>query len=334
MRGNGSGGGPSPRFFDGDLQQLRCFYYAATYRNFSRAAEELATGQPTVSNRIKQLEQLLGARLFQRLRRGVELTPAGRTLIELAGPLVQALDRIPSELAERTGALTVTEVRIAAGQELLLHLLAPVIQSFRRANPDVRLVVYASVRADTLAMVARGQIDFGVAARAGLTPGLDFREVLADSLVLILPWDHPLAARDEVSLPEIARHPVLMPDRHSSTRRIIEEAFAQAGLELQIAMELERWQVIKEFVALGQGLALVPRFSTGDDARFACLPVAPAFPRLSYGIITRSGAYLSPAARSLMDAIVAQQRPQGQTQPLWQAADYHGRAAGPRVPPA
>lgn len=306
MKANASTPSLPPRFFQGDLQQLRCFYYAATRRSFTRAADELSTGQPSVSNHIKQLERVLGAPLFQRQRRGVELTPAGRALMDLAGPLVEAIDRLPHELAERTASLTVSEVRIAAGQELLLHLLAPVIQAFRREKPDVRLVVYARVREETQAMVARGDIDFGVAARAGLPSGLDFQEVLADELLLIVPWGHELADRDEISLADIARHPVLMPDRRSSTRRIIEEAFAQAGLELQIAMELERWQVIKEFVALDQGIALVPGFSLGrDHDRFAVRRVHHSFPSLSYGIITHAGAYLSPPARSLIEAVRA-----------------------------
>lgn len=314
MKANVSTPSLSPRFFQGDLQQLRCFYYAATHRSFTRAAEELAIGQPSISNHIKQLERVLSAPLFHRRHRGVELTPAGRVLLELAGPLVEGLDRLPHELAERTASLTVSEVRIAAGQELLLHLLAPVIQAFRRENPDVRLVVYARVRSEAQAMVARGEIDFGVAARAGLPSGLDFQEALADELLLIVPLGHQLGERSDISLADIARESVLMPDRHSSTRHIIEEAFAQAGLELQIAMELERWQVIKEFVALGQGIALVPSFSLGEDrGRFAVRRVHHGFPGLSYGIITRAGAYLSPAARSLIKAIRARhpQRPAG-----------------------
>ena len=129
-----------------------------------------------------------------------------------------------------------------------------------------------------------------------------------------MPLGHQLGDRSDISLADIARESVLMPDRHSSTRHIIEEAFSQAGLELQIAMELERWQVIKEFVALGQGIALVPSFSLGEDSgRFAVRRVHHGFPGLSYGIITRAGAYLSPAARSLIEAIRARhpQRPAG-----------------------
>jgi len=307
MKAHGWPFAAASRFFEGDLQQLRCFYYAATRRSFTRAADELSTGQPSVSNHIKQLERVLGAPLFQRQRRGVELTAAGRALMDLAGPLVEAIDRLPHELAERTASLTVSEVRIAAGQELLLHLLAPVIQAFRRDNPAVRLVVYARVREETQAMVARAEIDFGVSARAGLPAGLEFQEVLADEISLIVPPAHDLTDRDDITLADIARHPVLMPDRHSSTRRIIEEVFAQAGMKLQIAMELERWQVIKEFVALDQGIALVPGFSLGEDHdRFAVRRVRGGFPSLSYGIITHAGAYLSPPARSLIKAIMQQ----------------------------
>jgi len=297
-------GWATSRFFEGDLQQLRCFYYAATYRSFTRAAHQLATGQPSVSNHIKQLERLLGFTLFRRQRRGVELTPTGRILFELAGPLVEGIDRLPGELKEQASNLTVSEVRLAAGQELLLHLLAPVLQSFRRQNPSVRLIVYARVRSEAQAMVARGEIDFGVAARAGLAPGLDFQPVLSDRLVLIVPPDHKLAQGQDISLEEIARYPLLMPDSHSSTRHLIEEAFERSGLKLDIAMELERWQVIKEFVALNQGIALVPSFSLGDDrSRFAVKELGHPFPPLSYGIITRRGAYLTPAAHSLIEAI-------------------------------
>lgn len=304
MNSNGSSIRAISRFFEGDLQQLRSFYYAATHRSFTRAAHELATGQPSISNHVKQLEQVLGTSLFQRQRRGVELTPAGRILFELAAPLVEGIDRLPHELTERAAALTVSEVRFAAGQEMLLDFLAPVVQAFRHDNPSVRLVVHARVRTEAQAMVARGQIDFAVAARAGLPPGLDYQEVLADDLLLIVPPDHDLAARAEVSLAEIARFPLLMPDTRSSTRRVIEDAFAQGGVELTIAMELERWQVIKEFVALGQGIALVPAFSLGDDRRRFALPrVRYDFPRLSYGIITRAGAYLNPAARAFIDAV-------------------------------
>jgi DNA-binding transcriptional LysR family regulator len=296
--------GTVPSFFEGDLQQLRCFYYAATYRSFTRAAERLSTGQPTVSTRIKQLERLLGLALFRRGRRGVTLTEEGRILLELVAPIVEGADGLAAELRERTGAELGQEVRLAAGQELLLHLAGPVLQAYRRRHPALRLVVFSRVRDQVFAMVEGDEVDFGIAGRAGVPGGLAFEEALADELVLIAPRRHELAAGGAAGLRDIARYPVLMPDRASSTRRLIEEAFRDQGLELTVAMELERWHVIKEFVALDQGIAIVPRFSVaGDERRLAIRPLSHRFPALSYGIVWRKGRHLSSLARGVIDAL-------------------------------
>jgi DNA-binding transcriptional LysR family regulator len=84
----------------------------------------------------------------------------------------------------------------------------------------------------------------------------------------------------------------------------MERAFAQAGLDLRIAMELERWHVIKEFVALNQGIALVPGFSVAEDsARLAVRPVSSGLPSLTYGIVTRKGRHLPAPVRNLIEAI-------------------------------
>ncbi len=292
------------RFFEGDLQQLRCFYYAATFRSFTRAAEKLSTGQPSVSNHIKLLERLLGVTLFHRHRRGVTLTDEGGILLELVSPLVEGIDRLEGEMGERAGGLAGQEVRLAAGQELLLHLVGPILEAYRRDHPAVRLVVYSSVRQQVHAMVSEDVVDFGIAARAGLPPDLESEEVLADELVLVAPAGHALAQEDQISLSDIARFPILMPAPESSTRRTIELAFEDSGLDLRVAMELERWHLIQEFVALGQGIALVPRFSvSGGGERLAIRHVRHGFPPLSYGIITRKGRHLSPATRSLIAAI-------------------------------
>jgi len=302
-----SGRPVAARFFEGDLQQLRCFYYAATFHSFTRAAEQLATGQPSVSNHIKLLERLVGATLFRRHRRGATLTEEGAVLFELVAPLVEGIDRLAEELNERARAVAGQEVRLAAGQELLLHLVAPVLHAYRRAQPDLRLVVYSRVREEVFQMVASGDVDFGIAARAGLSPGLEFEEVLADELVLIAPRRHELVAQETVPLADIARYPLLMPDRASSTRQVIERAFGERGLEAQVTMELERWHVIKEFVALDQGIAIVPHFSVlGDRRRLAIRPLRDRLPPLPYGIIRRTGSHLTAPARALIEALRTQ----------------------------
>jgi DNA-binding transcriptional LysR family regulator len=295
-------------FFEGDLEQLRCFYYAALYRSFTRAAERLSTGQPTVSNRIKQLERLLGTRLFRRERRGVTLTEDGQSLLELTAAIVEGADGLTAELARRRGIET-AEVQLAAGQELLLHLAAPALRAYRHSHPEVRLVAHSRLREQVFEMVERDEVDFGIAGQGGVPGNLAFTEVLADELVLIAPRRHELASLDALDLADIARYPVLMPDRASSTRRMIEGAFADAGLSLNVAMELERWHVIKEFVALEFGVSIVPRFSVaGDERRLAIRSLRHRFGPLSYGTVARKGRRISSHARELIDLVMTQAR--------------------------
>lgn len=294
----------TPTLFEPSIHQLRSFYYSAMYGNLTRAAQALSIGQPSVSNHVKDLERALGARLFERRPRGVALTPEGEILLQLVGDLVERVDRLKDEFNERCNRIASKQVRLVASQQLLLNLLAPILKRYHKENPSVQVIVHNRARPEVFAMVASGEAELGVAARAGLPPGLAFDEILVDELVLIAPPDHPLARQAKVSLTDIARHPLLVPDRRSSTRQAVKEVLASQGLELEIGMELERWEVIKEFVAAGLGVALVPSFCVSEgDARLAVKLVGEHFPRRSYGIVTRKGQYLSPAARTLAAAI-------------------------------
>ncbi len=291
------------QFFPGDLAQLRSFYYAAVYRSFTRAAEQLLTTQPSISTHIKSLEQLMGRPLFLRHARGATLTEAGEALFDLVEPLVEGIDQLQGSLSDRLGS-DVQEVRLAAGHELLLHLAGPALQVYRERHPDVRLVVYSSTRGQTEDMVAADEIDFGITSGPITSPYLTFEPVLNDELILICPLDHPLAQRSIVSIADVAPYPMLMAAPESSARAAIEAAIARTGRELRVAMELERWHMIKEFVALGQGIALVPSFTVaGEGDRLALRPVRGGLPPLLYGILTRRGRHLPAPVRNLIEAI-------------------------------
>lgn len=298
---------PPRGHFPGEVGQLRSFYYAAVHRSFTRAAKQLMTTQPSVSSHVKALESLVGARLFVRHARGAVLTEAGQALFELVEPLVVGIDQLQSRFAESLGNSSVQEVRLAAGHELLLHLAGPAMRDFRTVHPDIRVVASSSDRGQAQAMVASGEVDFAITSGTATPAGLEFQHVLSDELFLICPLDHKLARLDAVGIADAAPYAMLMPNPASSARSTIEAAFAQAGVELRVAMELERWHVIKEFVALDQGIAFVPGFSVaGDGARLAVRPVRGGLPPLAYGIVTRRGRHLPAGARNLIESIRTQ----------------------------
>jgi DNA-binding transcriptional LysR family regulator len=289
---------------DGSLDRLRCFYYAAVFRSFTRCADHLGFSQPSVSKHIRAIEHSVGASLFVRGRRETALTDAGTVLFELLEPVLEGLDALPATLRERLAVEAPVEVRLVAGQELLLNMVRPALEAFRQSNPDVRVVIYCREREGTLSLAASGAVDFGIAAGRTVPADLEFEPVMEDELVLIAPREHDLARRPSVKLADIAKHPLLVTNAASTTRATIEDCLAREHLEVKVGMELERWHVIKEFVAAGQGIAVVPRFTVQqDEDRIAIRPIRAQLPNLTYGFVRPRGHRPSSAARELMAAI-------------------------------
>ncbi|MDX1626332.1 MAG: LysR family transcriptional regulator, partial [Wenzhouxiangellaceae bacterium] len=114
------------------LKHLRAFCQTARSGSVSAAADALYLSQPSISQQVRALEDGLGHKLFERQGPKMRLTPAGRTLLELARPLVDRLDALPDEFARAYGRLDSGEIRIAAGESTILHLLPALLQRFRQ----------------------------------------------------------------------------------------------------------------------------------------------------------------------------------------------------------
>jgi DNA-binding transcriptional LysR family regulator len=287
------------------LTHLTTFYHAAQFLNFSQAAKALGSDQPAVSRRISELERQLGHPLFARLGgpRGVSLTPAGEKLLELAAGTVEELMRLPERFSEEMSQTGPQELRVIGGQQLLLSLLAPALFAFAERRPAVNVAVTSALKPEVIEAVRSGTADIGLTSATRIPRDLAYDEVLSDRLVLLVPANHPLTAHTSVALSDIEPFPLLVPDVHSSTRSLIDEAFRSLELTPRIGMDLQRWEVIREFVALGLGIAIVPGFVARGLSGTATLEVNFQFPRRSYGILTAKSQHLTRAARELIAGI-------------------------------
>ena len=124
-----------------ELRQLRSFCAAGKLRSISKAADSLDIGQPTVTGHIKKLEAELGTLLFDRIKRPVQLTASGSTLLRLATPLVDGMDQLASGLSE---ADTMVPVRVASSHEIATHTLPPVVEAFLAEYPHVPLRIHST----------------------------------------------------------------------------------------------------------------------------------------------------------------------------------------------
>lgn len=230
--------------------------------NISAAAEQLYTSQPGISSQVKRLEDELGFPIF--LRRGKQLTglsEGGQAVIASVERILREVDnihRIADDIREpASGSLTIATTHTQAR-----YALPSVISEFSGRYPGVALHLHQGTPTQIAEMTASGEADIGIATEA---------LYLFDDLVLLpcyrwnrcvlTPRDHPLANTDRLTLEAIARYPVITYVFGIADRSVINRAFAEQGLALNVVLTAADAEVIKTYVRTGLGIGIVARMA-------------------------------------------------------------------------
>ncbi|MGI5168398.1 LysR family transcriptional regulator [Spirillospora sp. CA-253888] len=228
---------------------LASFAVFAEHLNFTRAAEELHISQPALHVKVQKLSTSLGRPLYRREGRRLVLTPEGEAVARFARELDA---RTASFLAEMRGAGAERVPTLAAGEGAFLYLLG---ETVRTSSPRPRLI--NADRSRTLAAVRTGRADLGVAVLDVLPTDLEATLLATYPQTLVLPEDHPLAARPSLSLHDLAGASLVVPPPHGPHRIMLERALRAAEVPWTIAVEASGWPLILHFAALGVGMAVV-----------------------------------------------------------------------------
>lgn len=285
------------------LKHLRAFIHTAQLGSVSMAGERLYLSQPSISQQIKALEQGFGQALFDRQGPKLRLTPAGKALLDLATPLVERIDRLPEVFQRQYGSLESGEIRIAAGESTMLHLLPTLIMRFRQQHPGIAVGLNNVTGIDGLAMIRRGEVDFAVGSMLEVPEDIDYQAIYHFKPVLIMSPDHPLARRASLSLADISRHGLILPPRRLTTFQMVDLVFQRHGLPYRVTLEVAGWEVIKRYVAAGLGISITTQLCIDprDQDRLVSRDISAHFPSRSYGVVMRRGGYLSPASQRFVD---------------------------------
>lgn len=295
-----------PRFhYKGNqLKQLRAFLTAADEASFSRAADRLYISQPSVSQLIRSLEREMGVELFARNGPRIEISPEGQALVDLVRPLVDQFDSLPRTFAERRDQFDTGEIAVAAGEATLLHILPPLVATFRKRFPGIHVRLRNVTGRSGLALLREGQVDLAVGAMFDIPGDLQYDPIWSYRTVLIAAADHPLGRAESVTLTDISPHGLIVPPRRLTTWRMIDVIFRQHGLDYRIAMEAGGWEVIKRYVREGLGVAIVASVCLGGATDGLVVhDLAGYFPHRSYGLVTRRNRTLSPQAQRFVNLI-------------------------------
>ncbi|HUH63579.1 MAG TPA: LysR substrate-binding domain-containing protein [Terracidiphilus sp.] len=246
-----------------DLNQLETFLAVAEERSFSRAAQRLHRTQPAVSQVIRKLESSVGETLFDRAARDGSLTAAGALLRDYALRLL-ALRREATSALDELKSLERGKLQLGANEYTCMYLL-PVIDAFRRKFPQISVAVNRTLASRIPDELNLRSFEIGVLTFRADPAQFRTIAVFADSLVLIVSPGHPLAARERVSIADLGRENFIAHNVASPQRRRVIEAFQRYRTPLNMGIELPTIEAIKRFVAMGNGVALVPHLTVARE---------------------------------------------------------------------
>jgi len=289
-----------------ELAQLEVFLMVAREHRFSRAAEKLFRTQSAVSQTIRKLEVELGEALFDRSSREGVLTDAGKVLVEYAEKLLNLRSEAAESLVELR-ELQKVKLVIAANEFTALYLL-PILAEFRRLHPMIKITVQRALGSHIPDDVLRYRAEFGVLSYEPQEPSVHSVVVYLDELVFVVPPKHPLASAKQVSIRQLGAESFVAHIVSSPYRDKVLQLFKTHKTPLHMDLELPTLQAIKQFVALGSGVAFLPEISVETElarGELVRIPVRELQLKRKLRLIYRKDANLSHAARALLKVVEA-----------------------------
>jgi DNA-binding transcriptional LysR family regulator len=284
-----------------DISALQAFLTVAETGSFSRAAERIYLTQPAISKRIAALERETGARLFDRIGRGIRLTPAGEALLGRARTLLKELEDVRRGIANLSGRIA-GELALATSHHIGLHRLPGPLKRFHETYTEVRLNLHFMDSEKACRAVARGDLELAVvtlppAAEAALR----LQKVWDDPLDIVVSRDHPLATLPQAKPAMLLDYPAILPGIGTYTREIILNAFGPLRDRIQIGMATNYLEVLKMLASIGLGWSALPR--TMIDEGLKVVQIKKMKIRRALGIVTHERRTLSNAGQEMIRII-------------------------------
>jgi molybdate transport repressor ModE-like protein len=256
-----------------DFTDLRLFVFVAESGSITRGADRAGLALASASARIRQMEEMLGAALLERGRRGVEPTPAGRALLHHARLVAGQVERMRGELGEYARGLK-GRVRLLANTAAAVHL-PEVLAAFLAANPNVDVDLDERPSPEVARAVAEGEAEVGIAADHVDLSGLGARPFRTDRLMLIAPPGHALAGRGRIAFAEALGSEFVGLSGEVALGGHLAGHAARAGGRMRTRVRVRGLDAACRMVALGAGVAVVPEAAAKQWEERGTLAVVP-----------------------------------------------------------
>lgn len=240
-----------------DIKQLHYFIAVSEQMNFSKAAEKLHISQPSLSNAIKKLEQEIGSPLLERNTRNLQLTEAGELLFERAKVIVKNMEVLKIEMDEVIVHGT-RDITIGV-MESIKHWLPKVIANYKKDYPHMKIHLVDILGSKRVKKSLKSYKTHLIITNQLMDdPELEVQTLYEERLVAVLPLHHPLAQKDTLTISDICEEPFIISSEGFQTRRDILTSFEQAGKNINIQFEIERFETAVSLVREHLGVTILP----------------------------------------------------------------------------
>lgn len=288
-----------------DLQTLRVVIAVAESGSISAGSDRLQLAVAAASARISALEAALGIRVFERSSRGVELTPAGRMLVQRGRQLLVDAEQLATDLHDWSLGFA-GHVRMLANASALLEVLPDRLAAFARSHPRIRVDVEERVSPEIAGALLEGRADVGVVDVVTPSHGLEFFPFFGDTLAMVVAHSHPLAGSASVRLQDFLQEDFIMLSGANALKSRLSNAAAAQGATIRMHQHMRSFDAVCRMVAAGLGVAVLPREAIAPQLQslpLRALPLREDWAERTHYLALRTGADAPAAARTLVDAL-------------------------------
>lgn len=290
-----------------DLTSLQLFVAVCELGSIGRAAEREFIAASAVSKRLSDLETTLGTPLLIRHTRGVDLTPAGESLLHHARSMLYSLEKMQGELGEYAFGVR-GHVRIHASISAVVQFLPEDLGAFCRAHPQVKIDLEEHLSSEVIRAVQEGAADLGICNTAGGVVNLQTRPYRHDNLVLIVPVTHVLSAQDAINFDETLDFDQVGLQANSSIYQAMHQSAAAQGRGIRLRIHVAGLDAMCRMIANGLGIGVMPQRAfelLHSSGQLKAIPLLDAWAARQIGLVARDFSTLPATARLLLEHLTA-----------------------------
>ncbi|WP_289487145.1 LysR family transcriptional regulator [Fictibacillus enclensis] len=282
-----------------DLRLLEYFLAVCEELHFTKAAEKLGISQPTLSQQIRILESRLGATLFYRVGKKIQMTQAGEVLQYHARRIFSEVHQIHMKMDEinlmQRGKITIG----CSGN----HLLLPSLATFQKKYSGIELSIIDIATDEIIEKTLNHEFEVGIVLLPINESQLEHKVLFKDEFTLVVSNEHPLAENEYIHIKDLSGHSLFLLQEKYLTRQYIDGYFKSLGLQIKPAVELSDMHSLLHMTILNQGITILPKsyLNTVDTRKIRQIPIIPSIPLKEVGIVYRKQKFMSSTIKEFIE---------------------------------